>query len=80
MPSGRVTRDMQREPPSPDQVRLRTGDRVRIEVRIDLPGFLTVFNVDPAGNLKTALDVPPGRFRPWQEKRVAHVPNRLNGC
>ncbi len=27
-----MTRDMKKVPPSPDQVRLRTGDRVRIEV------------------------------------------------
>ena len=50
-PSGRVTRDMKKVPPSPDHVRLRTGDRVRIEVGIDRPGFLTVFNVGPAGSL-----------------------------
>jgi serine/threonine protein kinase len=50
-PSGRLTRDMKKVPPPPDQVRLRTGDRVRIEVRIDRPGFLTVFNIGPAGTL-----------------------------
>jgi serine/threonine protein kinase len=50
-PPGRVTRDMKRVPPAPDQVRLRTGDRVRIEVSIDRPGFLTVFNVGPTGTL-----------------------------
>jgi serine/threonine protein kinase len=50
-PSGRVTRDMKKVPPPPDQVRLRTGDRVRIEVGIDRPGFLTVFNVGPTGTL-----------------------------
>jgi serine/threonine protein kinase len=48
---GRVTRDMKKVPPSPDQVRLRTGDRVRIEVGSDRPGFLTVFNVGPSGTL-----------------------------
>jgi len=48
---GRVTRDMKKVPPSPDQVRLRTGDRVRIEVGSDQPGFLTVFNVGPTGTL-----------------------------
>jgi serine/threonine-protein kinase len=50
-PAGRVTRDMKKVPPSPDQVRLRTGDRVRIDVLTDRPGFLTVFNVGPSGNL-----------------------------
>ena len=48
---GRVTRDMKKVPPSPDQVRLRTGDHVRIEVGSDRPGFLTVFNVGPTGTL-----------------------------
>ena len=48
---GRVTRDMKKVPPSPDQVRLRTGDRVRIEVGSDRPGYLTVFNVGPTGTL-----------------------------
>jgi serine/threonine protein kinase len=50
-PPGRVTRDMKKVPPSPDQVRLRTGDRVRIDVLTDQPGFLTVFNVGPTGRL-----------------------------
>ncbi len=49
--SGRLTRDMKKVPPSPDKVRLRTGDRVRIEVTASRPGFLTVFNVGPAGAL-----------------------------
>jgi serine/threonine protein kinase len=48
---GRVTRDMKKVPPSPDQVRLHTGDRVRIEVSASRPGFLTVFNVGPTGTL-----------------------------
>jgi hypothetical protein len=48
---GRVTRDMKKVPPSPDQVRLLTGDRVCIEVSSDRPGYLTVFNVGPTGTL-----------------------------
>jgi serine/threonine protein kinase len=48
---GRVTRDMKKVPAAPDQVRLRTGDRVRIEVGVDRPGYLTVFNVGPSGSL-----------------------------
>jgi Domain of unknown function (DUF4384) len=48
---GRVTRDMKKFPPSPNQVRLHTGDRVRIEVSSDRSGFLTVFNVSPTGTL-----------------------------
>ena len=46
-----ATRDMKRVPPPPEQVRLRTGDRVRIEVVADRPGYLTVFNIGPTGNL-----------------------------
>ena len=47
----RLTRDMKKVPPSPDQVRLRTGDRVRIEVLASKEGYLTVYNVGPTGNL-----------------------------
>ena len=47
----RLTRDMKRVPKAPDQVRLRTGERVRVEAVADRPGYLTVFNVGPAGNL-----------------------------
>jgi serine/threonine-protein kinase len=50
-PPDRPTRDMKRVPPPPDQVRLRTGERVRIEVVADRPGYLTVFNVGPTGIL-----------------------------
>jgi serine/threonine protein kinase len=50
-PPGRVTRDMKKVPRSPDQVRLRTHDRVRVEVSASRQGFLTVFNVGPAGAL-----------------------------
>jgi serine/threonine protein kinase len=50
-PPSRITRDMKKVPPAPDQVRLRTGDRVRIEVVADRHGYLTVFNVGPTGNL-----------------------------
>ena len=50
-PPGRVTRDMKKVPPPPDQVQFRTGDRVRVEVVADKEGYLTVFNVGPTGNL-----------------------------
>jgi serine/threonine protein kinase len=50
-PAVRVTRDMKKVPPSPDQVRLRTGDGVRIEVVASREGYVTVFNVGPTGNL-----------------------------
>ncbi len=47
----RLTRDMKRVPKPPDQVRLRTGERVRVEAVADRAGYLTVFNVGPAGHL-----------------------------
>ena len=46
-----ATRDMKRVPRAPDQVSLRTGDRVRIEVVADQPGYVAVFNIGPGGNL-----------------------------
>jgi serine/threonine protein kinase len=46
-----ATRDMKRVPPRPDQVRLRTGDRVRIETACNRHGFITMFNIGPTGNL-----------------------------
>jgi hypothetical protein len=42
---------MRKVPTPPGQVRLRTGDHVRIEVVVDQPGYVTVFNVGPTGNL-----------------------------
>jgi hypothetical protein len=42
---------MRKVPPEPDQVLLRTGDRVRSEAVCDRPGFITVFNIGPTGNL-----------------------------
>jgi serine/threonine protein kinase len=47
----RFLRDLRRVPPEPNQVDVRTGDRVRIEVETDRPGHVTVFNVGPTGNL-----------------------------
>ena len=46
-----ASRDVKVVPPRPEQVHLQTGDRVRIEVVADRPGYLTVFNVGPTGNL-----------------------------
>jgi serine/threonine-protein kinase len=46
-----TTRDMKKVPRPPQQAHLRTGDWVRIEVRADRDGFLTVFDVGPTGNL-----------------------------
>jgi hypothetical protein len=46
-----ATRDLRKVPPAPAQARIATGDRVRIDVLADRPGYLTVFNVGPTGNL-----------------------------
>jgi serine/threonine-protein kinase len=50
-PAEGTTRDMKKVPPRPEQVRLHTGDRVRVEVLADQPGHVTVFNVGPTGQL-----------------------------
>jgi serine/threonine protein kinase len=47
----RLTRDMKRVPKAPDQVRLRTRERVHIDVVADRAGYLIVFNVGPEGHL-----------------------------
>jgi serine/threonine protein kinase len=47
----RMVRDLRRVPPRPESVAVHTGDRVRIEVETDHPGYVTVFNVGPTGNL-----------------------------
>ena len=53
-----LTRDMKKVPPVPEQVGLRSGDRVRIEVVADRDGFLTVFNVGPTGHLNLLYPDP----------------------
>jgi serine/threonine protein kinase len=55
----RLLRDVRLVPREPDRVEVRTGDRLRIEVEVDRPGYVTVFNVGPTGNL-TRLHPPPG--------------------
>jgi serine/threonine protein kinase len=76
-PSGRVTRDMKKVPPPPDQVRLRTGDRVRVEVSANRPGYLTVFNVGPMGTLNLLYpDGDPHRAsepHPIEPNRPLHI-------
>jgi serine/threonine protein kinase len=54
-----VSRDMRKVPQAPDQVRLRTGDRVRIEVVANRNGFITVFNIGPTGNLSLLYPEEP---------------------
>lgn len=46
-----LLRDLKRVPATPPRIQLHTGDRVRIEVVADRPGYVTVFNVGPTGNL-----------------------------
>lgn len=46
-----VTRDLKRVPRPQEQVRLQTGDRVRIEVITNQPGHVAILNVGPTGNL-----------------------------
>jgi hypothetical protein len=48
---GGLKRNMKKVPRPPEQVALRTGDRVRIEVVSDRAGHVTVFNVGPTGDL-----------------------------
>jgi len=45
-----LSRNMGRVSP-PEQVTLKTGDRVRVEVLTDQTGYVTVFNVGPSGDL-----------------------------
>jgi serine/threonine protein kinase len=45
------SRDMKKVPRRPEQVRLKTGDFVRIEVETNMAGYLAVWNVGPTGNL-----------------------------
>jgi hypothetical protein len=55
-----LRRNMKKVPKLPEQVVLRTGDRVRIEVHADRAGYVTVFNVGPTGDLNLLYpDEPP---------------------
>lgn len=72
LPPERATRDIRKVPPQPDRVRMRTGDRMRIEVEADRDGYITVFNVGPTGSLNllhppdasTAVVPPVGARHP----------------
>ncbi len=57
-----ATRDMRRVPPTPGQARVRTGERVRVEVVADRDGYLTVFNVGPTGQLNLLHPDDPARL------------------
>ena len=72
----RLTRDMKRVPKAPDQVRLRTGEQVRIEAVADRAGYLTVFNVGPAGHLNLLYPDPQSADSPAPV--VAHRPLNIS--
>jgi serine/threonine protein kinase len=56
----RLVRDLKRVPPEPASAEVFTGQRVRIEAEADRPGYLTVFNVGPTGNLNVLYPEPEG--------------------
>ena len=64
-------RDLRRVPDEPDRVTLRTGDRVRVEVVCDRPGFLAVLNVGPSGNVH--LLHPEQAVRPGEARHLFDV-------
>jgi hypothetical protein len=61
-PRSKAVRDVVLVPEEPERAEARTGDRLRIEVEVDLPGYLTVFNVGPTGNFNALY--PPARAVP----------------
>jgi hypothetical protein len=58
-PPEQLVRNMKRVPRPPAQVRLRTGDQVRVEVVADRPGYPTVFNVGPEGAFNLLYPADP---------------------
>jgi serine/threonine-protein kinase len=58
-PPDHVLRDMRRVPRQPERVDAHTGERLRIEVETDRPGYMTVFNVGPSGNLNLLYPAEP---------------------
>jgi serine/threonine protein kinase len=74
---GCVTRDMKKVPPPPDQVRLHTYERVRVEVVTNRRGYLTVYNVGPTGNLNLLYPdpslQPASQPRPIEPNQPLHI-------
>jgi serine/threonine-protein kinase len=71
-----ATRDMRRVPPAPGQARVRTGERVRVDVVADRDGYVTVFNVGPTGQLNLLLPDDPAQLAaPWPI--AAHRPAQV---
>ena len=56
-PADSLSRDIRRVPPRPAQVRVRTGEPLRLEVEANQPGYLAVFNIGPTGNLNLLYPV-----------------------
>jgi serine/threonine-protein kinase len=52
-----LSRDVRRVPPRPPQMRVRTGEPLRLEVEVDRSGYLAVFNVGPTGHLNLLYPV-----------------------
>jgi tRNA A-37 threonylcarbamoyl transferase component Bud32 len=65
LPPDRVTRDLKRVPPPAERVLVRTGERVRVRVTARRPGYLTVFNVGPTGNLNPLWPDDPAGGGGW---------------
>lgn len=59
-PQESILRDLRRVPRSPDRLQLRSGQRICVEVVADQPGYLTVFNIGPTGNLNLLYPVTSG--------------------
>jgi serine/threonine protein kinase len=73
-PAEQALRDFRRVPRPPRRVGLRTGDRVRLEVEADQPGYVTVFNVGPSGNLNLLYPPEPGAAPPLlPARRTLHI-------
>jgi serine/threonine protein kinase len=69
----RTLRDLKRVPPQPERVEVQTGERVRIEVEVDRPGYVTVFNVGPTGNLNLLYPVDLTRQEPAPARKPLHI-------
>jgi serine/threonine protein kinase len=76
-PPERFLRDLRRVPAEPERVETYTGDRVRLEVETAQPGFVTVFNVGPTGNLNLLYPArpaaPPPEVAPGRPLHVLEV-------
>lgn len=74
LPADSTSPDRKGVPAAPPRVCLRSGDRVRLEIVADQPGFLTVFNVGPTGNLNLLHPADPDAPRARQEaNEVLHL-------